>query len=71
MGISNLQGGLGARAQDFSRAQISGLGTLGAAQQSQNQAVLDAQRQAAQMAVQEQVCTFRCHMLRTRLPDPA
>jgi len=53
MGIANLQGGLGARAQDFSRAQISGLGTLGAAQQSQNQAVLDAQRQAAQMAIQE------------------
>ena len=53
MGIANLQSGLGARAQDFSRAQISGLGTLGAAQQSQNQAVLDAQRQAAQMAIQE------------------
>jgi hypothetical protein len=53
MGISNLQGGLGARAQDFSRAQISGLGTLGAAQQAQNQAVLDAQRQAAQMAIDE------------------
>ena len=53
MGIANLQGGLGARAQDFSRAQISGLGTLGAAQQSQQQAVLDAQRQAAQMAIQE------------------
>jgi len=53
MGIANLQGGLGARAQDFNRAQISGLGTLGAAQQSQNQAVLDAQRQAAQMAIQE------------------
>ena len=53
MGIANLQGGLGARAQDFSRAQISGLGTLGAAQQSQSQAILDAQRQAAQMAIQE------------------
>jgi len=53
MGISNLQGGLGARAQDFNRAQISGLGTLGAAQQAQNQAVLDAQRQAAQMAIDE------------------
>ncbi len=36
MGISNLQSGLGARAQDFSRAQISGLGTLGAAQQAQH-----------------------------------
>jgi len=53
MGISNLQQGLGAAAQDFSRAQISGLGTLGSAQQAQNQAVLDAQRQAAQMAVQD------------------
>ena len=53
MGISNLQGGLGARAQDFSRAQISGLGTLGAAQQAQNQAILNAQQQAAQMAIQE------------------
>jgi hypothetical protein len=53
MNISNLQSGLGARAQDFSRAQISGLGTLGAAQQAQNQAVLDAQRQAAQMAIDE------------------
>jgi hypothetical protein len=53
MGISNLQSGLGARAQDFSRAQISGLGTLGAQQQAQNQAILDAQRQAAQMAIQE------------------
>ena len=53
MNISQLQSGLGARAQDFSRAQISGLGTLGAAQQAQQQAVLDAQRQAAQMAIQE------------------
>ena len=53
MGIANLQGGLGARAQDFSRAQISGLGTLGATQQAQQQAVLDAQRQAAQMAINE------------------
>ena len=53
MSISQLQSGLGARAQDFSRAQISGLGTLGAAQQAQTQAVLDAQRQAAQMAIDE------------------
>jgi len=53
MGIANLQGGLGARAQDFNRAQISGLGTLGAAQQSQNQAILNAQQQAAQMAIQD------------------
>ena len=53
MGIAQLQSGLGAAAQDFSRAQISGLGTLGAQQQAQNQAILDAQRQAAQMAVQD------------------
>ena len=53
MGISNLQSGLGARAQDFSRAQISGLGTLGAAQQAQGQAVRDAARQTAQMAIDE------------------
>ena len=55
MGISNLQQGLGGQAQDFSRAQIAGLGTLGATQQAQNQAVLDAQRQFATMAVQEPV----------------
>ena len=53
MGIANLQQGLGGAAQDFSRAQISGLGTLGSAQQAQNQAILDAQRQAAQMAINE------------------
>jgi len=53
MGLANLQSGLGARAQDFSRAQISGLGTLGSAQQAQQQAILNAQRQTAQMAVDD------------------
>ena len=53
LSISQQQRGLGAAAQDFSRAQISGLGTLGAAQQAQTQAVLDAQRQAAQMAIDD------------------
>jgi len=53
LSVSQQQRGLGAAAQDFSRAQISGLGTLGAAQQAQNQAILDAQRQAAQMAVDD------------------
>ena len=53
LSISQQQRGLGASAQDFSRAQISGLGTLGAAQQAQNQAILDAQRQAAQMAIDD------------------
>ena len=51
--ISTQQRGLGAAAQDFTRAQISGLGTLGAAQQAQQQAVIDASRQAAQMAVDD------------------
>ena len=49
----NLQSGLGGAAQDFARAQISGLGTLGAGQQAQQQAILDATRQAAAMAVQD------------------
>ena len=53
IGLANVQSGLGARAQDFSRAQIAGLGTLGAQQQAQQQAVLDAARQTAQMAVDD------------------
>ena len=53
LGIAQLQSGLGARAQDLSRAQISGLGTLGAGQQAQRQAELDAARQTAQIAVQD------------------
>ena len=55
MGLANLQSGLGGTAQDFSRAQIAGLGTLGAGQQAQAQAVEDAQRQTAQMAVQDPI----------------
>ena len=55
MGLANLQTGLGRQATDFGRAQIAGLGTLGAGQQAQSQAVLDAQRQYAQMAVQDPV----------------
>ena len=41
------------RQQDLARAQISGLGTLGAQEQAQQQAILDANRQAAAMAVQD------------------
>ena len=52
-GISALQSGLGAQQQALTRGQISGLGTLGAAQQAQQQAILDAQRQSAQMAITE------------------
>jgi hypothetical protein len=55
MGLANLQSGLGGTAQEFGRAQIAGLGSLGSAQQAQAQAVLDAQRQTAQMAVQDPI----------------
>ena len=51
MGLSNLQSSLGGQAQGFAQSQIAGLGTLGSAQQGQNQAVLDAQRGFAQMAI--------------------
>ena len=52
-GLANLQAGLGARQQDLARTQISGLGTLGTQQQAQQQAILDAARQTAQMAVDD------------------
>ena len=55
MGIANLQSGLGGYAQDYGRAQIAGLGTLGAGQQAYQQSLLDAQRQTAQMAVQDPI----------------
>ena len=53
LSISQQQRGLGASSQDFTRAQISGLGALGAAQQAQQQAVIDASRQAAQLAIDD------------------
>ena len=51
--IANQQAGLGRYATEFGRAQIQGLGGLGATQQAQNQAILDAQRQTAEMAIAE------------------
>ena len=53
--LATQQAGLGTQALGNVQRQIAGLGTLGATQQVQNQAVLDAQRQAAQMAVQEPI----------------
>ena len=53
MGIAGLQSKLGGGMQQLASQQISGLGTLGAGQQAQSQAVLDAQRQAAQTAAYE------------------
>ena len=55
MGLANLQSGLGGQAQGFAQSQIAGLGTIGSAQQAQSQAVLNAQRQAAQMAIQDPI----------------
>jgi len=53
MGLSNLQSSLGGTAQGFAQSQIAGLGTLGSAQQAQDQAGLDVARQTAQMAVDD------------------
>ena len=53
LGIAGLQSKLGGGAQQLAQQQISGLGTLGACQQAQTQAVLDAQTQAAQTAAYE------------------
>ena len=52
-GLAGLQSTLGGGAQKLAQQQISGLGTLGGAQQAQAQAVADAQRQAAQTAAYE------------------
>ena len=51
--LATQQSGLGTQALGNVQRQIAGLGTLGATQQAQNQAVLDAQRGFAQMAVNE------------------
>jgi len=52
-GIAGLQSTLGGGAQQLAQQQIKGLGILGAGQQTQSQAVLDAQRQTAQTAAYE------------------
>jgi len=51
--LATQQSGLGTQALGNVQRQIAGLGTLGATQQAQSQAVLDAQRQFAGMAVNE------------------
>ena len=61
--LATQQSGLGTQALGNVQRQIAGLGTLGATQQAQDQAVLDAQRQFATMAVQEP--TTRLGMLGT------
>ena len=61
--LATQQAGLGTQALGNVQRQIAGLGTLGATQQVQNQAQLDASRQFAQMAVQEP--TTRLGMLGT------
>ena len=61
--LATQQTGLGTQAMGNIQRQIAGLGTLGATQQAQEQAGLDASRQFAQMAVQEP--TTRLGMLGT------
>ena len=61
--LATQQAGLGTQAMGNVGRQIAGLGTLGATQQAQAQAGLDASRQFAQMAVQEP--TTRLGMLGT------
>jgi hypothetical protein len=51
--IAGQQATLGGGLQNLVQQQISGLGRLGGVQQAQNQAVLDAQRQAAQTQAYE------------------
>ena len=51
--LATQQSGLGTQALGNVQRQIAGLGTLGAAQQAQSQAELDASRQFAGMAVNE------------------
>ena len=53
LGISQQQATLGGGLQNLVQQQISGLGRLGGVQQAQTQAVLDAQRQAAQTQAYE------------------
>ena len=52
-GLGQFQTGLAAQVPQLQRADISTLGQVGAAQQAQRQAVLDAQRQAARTAAYE------------------
>ena len=53
LGISQQQATLGGGMQNLAQQQIAGLGRLGGVQQAQSQAVLDAQRQAAQTQAYE------------------
>ena len=52
-GVASQQATLGGGMQNLAQQQIKGLGSLGGIQQSQSQAVLDAQRQANQTAAYE------------------
>jgi hypothetical protein len=52
-GVATQQASLGGGMQNLAQQQIKGLGSLGGIQQSQSQAVLDAQRQANQTAAYE------------------
>ena len=53
LGLGSFQSGLAGQVPQLQRADISTLGQVGAAQQAQSQAVLDAQRQGARTAAYE------------------
>jgi len=53
MGQAGFQAQLAGQAPQLAAQEISGLGTLGSVRQAQSQAVLDAQRQSAEMAAYE------------------
>ena len=53
LGLGTFQSGLASQVPQLQRADISTLGQVGAAQQAQSQAVLDAQRQGARTAAYE------------------
>ena len=53
LGLGQFQAGLGSQVPGLQRADISTLGQVGAAQQAQSQAQLDASREAARMAAFE------------------
>ena len=53
LGLGQFQTGLASQVPQLQRADISTLGQVGAAQQTQRQAELDAQRQAAKTAAYE------------------
>ena len=74
LGLGSFQSGLAGQVPQLQRADISTLGQVGAAQQAQEQAVLDAQRQATRTAAYEplreiRILWSRCNRINGWLPS--